>query len=58
MSGSVKLTNILPPDDTGKGEDGKPAVHASGIEELINWHHKQASEFLNPPTPPLRSRPM
>ena len=53
MSGSVKLTNILPPDDTGKGEDGKPTVHASGIEELINWHHKQASELLNPPTPPL-----
>ncbi|QDZ25583.1 guanylate cyclase [Chloropicon primus] len=41
MSGSLKLSNILPEEKTD--DNGKPTVHASGIEELINWHHKQAS---------------
>ena len=40
---TLKLTNILP-------EEKPTSTHASGIEELINWHHKQASPSAGPPT--------
>ena len=46
MSGNLKLSNILPEVN----DDGIKTVHASGIEELINWHHKQASTPGTPPT--------